>query len=316
MSDPPIVADAGPLPLRADLPVSVVFGAGGVRGLAHVGALDVLLRGGFEVADVAGSSVGALIGAFYAAVGLEASELARAGHELRSRHLLSWALVRGAPPWLRRLGLRCCGRIPQYLQQAGTATFARLHHGVRRLSIVALDVVSGELVICDGQSGVTVEDAMRGAVAVPGVFPPRRCVDRGRELHLADGGAINSLPIDVLFRDAVAPAQVVAIDISRGPAARARNRDKIARLRREHPVVPIAVLYPDTFGERTLVYSRGVPARLFEAGRVAGRQLVDGVRTGRPAPAAIAAAAAIASRGTVSLAERAVASTGRDAQRR
>ena len=269
------IVDAGLLPLRSDLPVSVVFGAGGVRGLAHVGALDVLLASGFEVTEIAGASVGALIGVFYAAVGLDACELARAGHELRSRHVLSWAMVRGAPPWVRRLGLRFCGRIPDYLRQVSAATFARLHHGVERLRIVAVDVATGELVVCDGRSEVSVEDAMRGAAAIPGVFPPRRCTDRGRELQLADAGAINSLPVDVLFAQDVAPVQVVAIDISREPANRARNREKIARLRREHPTVPIAVLYPETFGEGTIVYSRGVPARLFEAGRAAARHLVD-----------------------------------------
>ncbi|HJU43443.1 MAG TPA: patatin-like phospholipase family protein [Vicinamibacterales bacterium] len=285
MTPDTIIADAGSVPLRPDLPVSLVLGAGGVRGLAHVGALDVLLRGGFEVTDIAGSSVGALIGAFYAAVGLDAGELARAGHELRSRHVLSWALVRGAPPWVRRLGLRCCGRIPEYLEQVGGATFARLHHGVRRLTIVAFDVTTGDLVICDGRSQIDVADAMRGAVAIPGVFPPRHCTDRGRELRLADAGGINGLPVEVLFRDGVAPAQIVAIDISGSPAGRARNREKIARLRREHPRLPIAVLYPQTLGEGTLVYSRGVPGKLFEAGRAASRQLISGRTDRRPAEA-------------------------------
>lgn len=312
-----IIVDAGPIPLRSDRPVSIVFGAGGVRGLAHVGALDVLQRGGFEIRDIAGASVGALIGVFYAAVGLDAGELARAGHDLRSRHLLSWAIVRGAPGWVRRLGLRCCGAIPDYLRQAGAATFARLHHGVQRLSIVALDAATGELVICDGRSDVTVEDAMRGAAAVPGVFPPRRCTDRGRELQLVDAGAVNSLPVDVLFREGGAPVQIVAVDISRAPLQRARNREKIARLRREHPDVPIAVLYPETFGEGTLVYSRGVPARLFEAGRAAARQLVDGGRTSRPVLPPVAAPAPMPSRAaTVYLADSAIASARRDAQQR
>ena len=55
--------------LRRDRPISLVLGAGGVRGLAHVGVLQVLSDRGFHVTEMTGTSVGALIIAFYAAVG-------------------------------------------------------------------------------------------------------------------------------------------------------------------------------------------------------------------------------------------------------
>ena len=47
--------------------VAVVLGGGAARGLAHVGVLDVLEREGVDVDFLAGSSMGSLVGALYAA---------------------------------------------------------------------------------------------------------------------------------------------------------------------------------------------------------------------------------------------------------
>ncbi len=52
----------GPLPPR----VALVLGSGGPRGYAHIGVLKVLEEAGVEVDLVVGSSVGALLGAFWA----------------------------------------------------------------------------------------------------------------------------------------------------------------------------------------------------------------------------------------------------------
>ena len=51
--------------------VGVALGGGGARGYAHIGVIDVLTEHGFDVAAVAGSSMGALVGGLYAAEQLE-----------------------------------------------------------------------------------------------------------------------------------------------------------------------------------------------------------------------------------------------------
>jgi NTE family protein len=51
--------------------VALVLSSGGARGLAHVGVIEGLEANGFEIASIAGSSMGALIGAFKACGELE-----------------------------------------------------------------------------------------------------------------------------------------------------------------------------------------------------------------------------------------------------
>ncbi|MEO9476468.1 MAG: patatin-like phospholipase family protein [Cyclobacteriaceae bacterium] len=47
--------------------VALVLSSGGARGMAHVGVIESLLANGYEISSIAGSSMGAVVGAFYAA---------------------------------------------------------------------------------------------------------------------------------------------------------------------------------------------------------------------------------------------------------
>ena len=51
--------------------VSLVLSSGGARGLAHIGAIEELLKHDFKIEAVAGSSIGAAIGGIYASGNLE-----------------------------------------------------------------------------------------------------------------------------------------------------------------------------------------------------------------------------------------------------
>ena len=44
---------------------------GGARGIAHIGVIEELLRHNFEITSIAGSSMGAMVGAMYASGKLE-----------------------------------------------------------------------------------------------------------------------------------------------------------------------------------------------------------------------------------------------------
>src|SRR5690349_11925400 len=108
-SKPPYVQSTH---LRLNRSVSLVLGGGAVRGLAHVGVLEVLTENGMSIREIVGTSVGALILAFYAAVGMDLPDIRAAGLGLKSYHLLAWALLRHAPAsLLNRLG-KYAGEIP------------------------------------------------------------------------------------------------------------------------------------------------------------------------------------------------------------
>jgi NTE family protein len=246
-----------------------------MRGLAHVGVLEVLLGHGFRVTEVTGTSVGALIAVYYAVVGLRPDELARVGTGLRLRHLLVWALLRRLPESARALGTGLAGEIPEFLGRLQSASFARLQHGVKHVGIVLMDAARRELLVCHATRPIVpLEDATRGAVAVPGLFPPRRCRIGERHLELMDAGALDNLPVDALLRPPFEARQILAVDVARTNGERVRTQARIERLRREHPDVPIAVVYPPTLGRRTFLSKASAAPDLVEAGRMAAAPIV------------------------------------------
>jgi NTE family protein len=253
--------------LDARVPVSLALGAGGVRGMAHVGVLEVLAARGFQISEMVGTSVGALILAFYAGVGMDIETLKRFGVSLTSRHMLAWAWLRRAPAWLRQRFLHRAGVIPESLDRLAAATGEPLHHGVERIGLVAYDLLAGEEVFLHNlQASFALDDAARGAVAIPRVYPPRDCEAGGRQMRLIDGGVTNLLPVDHLFAAPFCPRQVLAVDVSNRARQRRANLAKVQALRRAHPDTPIAVLQPETLGRGTLLYRRAELQWLIESG--------------------------------------------------
>jgi NTE family protein len=265
--------------LDYDRPVSLVLGGGGVRGMAHIGVLDALAARGVHVDEIVGTSVGALVAAFYAAVGMEVDELRAVGLGMTSRHLLAWSWLRRAPEPVRRRFLHRAGQIPSSLERLALARWDRLHHGVERIGFVSYDPARRrEVVGHSGQTELGVADAARGAAAIPGFFPAIPCVVDGRPTRLVDGGVVNILPVDVLFRPPFAPSQILAVDISKSEADRARAATRVEALGRAHPDVPIVLVSPETIGAGTILY-RG---RALEALAEAGRRAVVGALEARP----------------------------------
>ena len=76
--------------------VSLVLGAGGARGLAHVGAIEVLVERGYRIELIAGSSMGALVGGIHAAGKLAAyRDWALTLQKLDVLKLVDWTLTGG-----------------------------------------------------------------------------------------------------------------------------------------------------------------------------------------------------------------------------
>src|SRR5918996_194670 len=126
----------------AQMRVAVVLSGGGLRGASHIGVLQQLIAHDIPIDVIVGSSAGAVIAAYYAAVGLSLDEMVSDARRFRGRHLIVHSLnVRlGLYPGSRLTKLS--GLIPIRLEQLEHATFERLHHNVRGIGIVCHDVRS------------------------------------------------------------------------------------------------------------------------------------------------------------------------------
>jgi len=181
--------------------VGIALGGGGSRGLAHIGVLKVLEREGIPLHFLAGTSMGAVIAAGYAA-GLGAAYLEEEALRMGGLRKLAKLIDRS----LSSQGLIAGQRIRKYFaRQLGGVTFAELRIP---LALVAVDIITGEeVVLKDG----SVADAVRASISLPGVFVPFRMNGR----LLVDGGVLNNLPADVVRR--MGADVVIAVDVSARP---------------------------------------------------------------------------------------------------
>jgi len=178
--------------------IGLALGGGGARGLAHIGVLQTLQRAGIPVDCLAGTSMGAVIAAGYAA-GMSPAELEQeATAATRLHHLLSLADA-GVPDG----GLLRGRRLMRYFERCLRQTsFADLH---LPLAVVAVDLnTRREVVLREGPVAL----ALRATTAVPGLFAPLE-LDGQR---LVDGGLLNNLPVDVVRQ--MGAQVVIAVDVT------------------------------------------------------------------------------------------------------
>ena len=159
--------------------IALVLGAGGARGLAHIGVIEALLARGHTITAVAGSSMGALVGGIHAAGKLEAYR-DWAGRLERNDVIRLLDVTFGAPGFIR--GDRVIATLRDLVGE----------HLIEDLPIpfvaVATDLATQREVWF--QRG-PLFDAIRASIAIPMVFTPHEV--NGREL--VDGGLLAPLPV-------------------------------------------------------------------------------------------------------------------------
>ena len=165
--------------------VGLALSSGAAKGFAHVGVLQVLEENGIEPDVVAGSSMGAYVGALWA-YGCDGAKLEKLARDLEVKRAL-WSLI--DPVFPPRQGFLSGYAIKRLLQQTiGDAQFSDL---VRPLHVLATNLDTlGRVVFSRGD----VATAVHTSIAVPGIFVPVRI---GEESFI-DGGIVDPLPVDVL----------------------------------------------------------------------------------------------------------------------
>jgi NTE family protein len=176
--------------------VQLVLGSGGARGIAHIAVIEELERLGYEISEIVGCSMGAVIGGIYA------------GGHLREYKDWLFSLDRNQVFDLTDFTLKREGFVK------GEKIFAKHREMTGDLNIEDFDIPFTAVSV-DMKSGKEVHfnsgdlyKALRSSVSIPGVFVP---VESKKQM-LVDGGVLNPLPLDLVEKknDAI----IVAVDLN------------------------------------------------------------------------------------------------------
>ena len=161
----------------------LALSGGGPRGMAHIGALQALEDLGIKPGYIAGTSVGALVGALYV-FGVPLQQ------QREFAESLSWWKI-SKFRW-RSLGIATNEPIKEMVEE-----FLEQRHIEEApipFSILTADIVTGERVVL--RSG-DVALAVRATTALPGLYAPVKIDDR----MLVDGGIVENIPVSPLLED-------------------------------------------------------------------------------------------------------------------
>jgi NTE family protein len=181
--------------------IGLVLGGGAAKGFAHVGVIKALESQGVKIDLLAGTSVGSMVAALYAA-GNDGFQLQRISLDMKESMVSDWSLPNRG--FLRGEALQ------EFVNKAvQNRPIEKLD---RKLAIVATDVDSGRMIVFErGDTGM----AVRASSSVPGVFQPVKI--SGREY--VDGGLVSPVPVKVARN--LGADIVIAVDISNRPGERA-----------------------------------------------------------------------------------------------
>lgn len=157
--------------------VGLALSGGGTRGMAHIGVIKAFCEQHIDFYCVAGTSIGSIIGAMYAA-GISYEQMLEEAKKVNRKEILNARFLIGSQS----------SNIAQVASRLlGDKTFAELS---LPFAAVAVDISTGcEVVLNQGH----IATAVSASCAVPALFTPVRIDD----MVLVDGGLLNNMPADV-----------------------------------------------------------------------------------------------------------------------
>jgi NTE family protein len=178
--------------------IGLALGAGGAKGLSHIAFLQALDELGVRPVVIAGASIGAVIGGFYAA-GVSGARLEQIVKEIGFRDLykivLDFSILSNSAIFKGK-------GVEDFLARVIPAqTFAEVEIP---LKVVATNFWDRRPVIFESGSLIT---AIRASMAMPAIFEPVLLND----MVIIDGGAVNPLPYDLIRAEC---DLTIAIDVS------------------------------------------------------------------------------------------------------
>ena len=186
--------------------VGLALGGGAARGLAHIGVMEVLEKEGIPIDMIAGTSVGAIIGGYYASKkdvkSMRPLAIAFGNQRLRYFSDFTFPHFNTVRPLAKAFGLENKSYLSDFTQPwTGIIKGQRIETELKKIigaetrfedlhipfSCIAVDIDNGEeVVIQDGK----VWEAVRASSSIPVFFNVVKM--RGR--NLVDGGLMNPVP--------------------------------------------------------------------------------------------------------------------------
>lgn len=179
--------------------VALALGSGGSRGYSIIPIIERLEKEGIGISSISGSSVGSLIGAYYALHG-EIDSMLKIIKEMDRN---KWFKL--VDPNNPKKSLMKGAKIKQFMidKYFGDKTFADTRIP---LVVCATDFLRSKTVyITEGK----IVDAVMASICIPGVFPPYRI---GNSLYI-DGGVLDSVPTKPLIN--MGCKKIVAVNLTK-----------------------------------------------------------------------------------------------------
>lgn len=174
--------------------LGIALSGGTAKGLAHIGVLEALEKNKIKVDYLAGTSMGAVVGALYSS-GIPIKALKKIAIETKWENLVDFTLP--------DRGILSGEKIENFLRNLlKNKKFEDLNIP---LAVVAADVQNGEKVIFKKGD---VASALRASISIPSIFVPYEYRNR----ILVDGGVVAPVPVDTVR--SMGAEVVIAIDFS------------------------------------------------------------------------------------------------------
>jgi len=245
--------------------VALALGGGALHGAAHIGVLQVFEREGIHPDIVAGTSIGAIIGAAYAA-GKPVEQMV----ELIRKS--NWSnMVKLTFPL--ELSMFNSSPLEDFIREnIFGLEFDQLSHP---FAAVACDILTGKRVVLNTGS---VAEAVRASTAVPGIFSP---VEMGNQM-LVDGGVVDNLPTDVARE--MGADYIIAVDLS-SPTTLLRPPKNMAELlfgvvgliymrSQPDPLTIDCLIHPDLSEFNMWSFNNSDIDEMMSRGRIAANQVI------------------------------------------
>jgi len=194
IQQPPPVVQPPVQPPPKPAKIALVLGAGASKGFAHIGVLKILETNKIPVHMIVGTSVGSVIGSFYA-YGLNAFELQKLSFSIEQKDIVDLTIPEN--------GFIKGEKLEEFVNRTLKNT------PMEKLKLpfyaVATEIQNGqETVFGRGNTG----QAVRASCSIPGVFRPVKIGDK----VYVDGGVISPVAVEAAKR--LGADVVLAVDIS------------------------------------------------------------------------------------------------------